>query len=323
MQKQCVSILLCVLCSLTQVFSNSMLDVENQVRTYSPKFRNTEALANQISNDFSTEKDKAYAVYAWIALQIKYDVEKFLKPSKIDSYTYRTQEELDQKIQKGKEKTAATTLKKGKGVCEDYSTLYAEVCKHLNLQCEIVHGIAKTDYRDIGKKNLRSNHAWNVVKIEDKWELVDVTWGAGYVDFKEKVFIPEYTSVYFMTDPELFVLQHFPDDAQWLFCNKTKADFLAMPLYFGNYLESNLKISEPISGIIHCKSDAEILFKGSIVQPIGELTYSFEREKYSSDIQPKIQGVAFEFSIPYTQGKGNFLTIYLNNQSMVTYKVTR
>ena len=54
-----------------------------------------------------------------------------------------------------------------------------------------------------------SNHAYSAIKLDNKWYLLDVTWGAGKIE--DKKFIKKYDEFYFCTDPELFILNHFPD----------------------------------------------------------------------------------------------------------------
>src|SRR4029077_3289564 len=57
------------------------------------------------------------------------------------------------------------------------------------------------------------SHAWNAVKIDGHWQLVDTTWGAGALLGKE--FKKKYNEYYFLTPPEQLVLTHLPNDPQW------------------------------------------------------------------------------------------------------------
>ena len=97
------------------------------------------------------------------------------------------------------------TLSKRKGVCNDYSHLFKRLCELTNIECIIITGIGKTNKNQIGRINMKSNHAWNAVKLSGKWHLIDVTWGAGYVDLDQFDF--EFKEGYFMSPPEKFCLK--------------------------------------------------------------------------------------------------------------------
>lgn len=63
-------------------------------------------------------------------------------------------------------------------VCQGYATLYAMLANELGLDCEIVFG---------GVNGFSSNHAWNIVKLDDKWYCIDSTWGD--TDNRDKYFL--------------------------------------------------------------------------------------------------------------------------------------
>jgi hypothetical protein len=59
-----------------------------------------------------------------------------------------------------------------------------------------------------------ANHAWNAVRIDGRWQLMDPTWGAGYLDNRMR-FVRFFQEHYFLTDPGAFVFDHFPEDPHW------------------------------------------------------------------------------------------------------------
>ena len=83
--------------------------------------------------------------------------------------------------------------------------LAAAAVSPLNIKSKIITGNAKTLVKDIGKR-YHSNHAWNIVIIENKAYLIDATWGAGTYNthFEKKV-----NYFYFLTDPSLFIKKHY------------------------------------------------------------------------------------------------------------------
>jgi hypothetical protein len=55
----------------------------------------------------------------------------------------------------------------------------------------------------------KTNHAWNVVKINNEWRFVECTWGAGHLADGGR-FKRAYNEFYFLTDPDKFIVEHFP-----------------------------------------------------------------------------------------------------------------
>ena len=108
-----------------------------------------------------------------------------------------------------------TVLKTGKSVCEGYANVFLEFCNQLKIECKKVSGYA----RGVGfnllteQANIESNHAWNMVKIDENWYLVDCTWDSGYMN--GKVSKQEYKTDWLFTKPEHFINSHFPDNARY------------------------------------------------------------------------------------------------------------
>ena len=57
-----------------------------------------------------------------------------------------------------------------KSVCEGYAKAFKYLLNSVGINCEIVQGEATNS------KGESESHAWNAVKLNDKWYLVDVTW---------------------------------------------------------------------------------------------------------------------------------------------------
>lgn len=54
----------------------------------------------------------------------------------------------------------------------------------------------------------QTDHAWNAVRLDGKWFLLDSTWGAGHTD--GHAYVKQFNEFYFLTDPAHFVNDHFP-----------------------------------------------------------------------------------------------------------------
>ena len=106
----------------------------------------TEELADEICADCETDEEKVQAIYQWIIYNFEYD------------YDYHAFTQYFN-IQK--------TLRTYKGVCYDFSNLFAALCRSQNIPCYVVDG---TPY-DCST----ASHTWNRVYYNNSWWDVDVT----------------------------------------------------------------------------------------------------------------------------------------------------
>ncbi len=124
----------------------------DKVKSYPNTFKHYDKLAKKILHDFNNDKDRAAAIFTWIALNIKYDVNALYSQQRRNiQFTYRTQEEKLKKEQEIREKIAFKTLSKQKAVYQEYSELFRLLCFECNIECETVSDFSKTLPTDIGK----------------------------------------------------------------------------------------------------------------------------------------------------------------------------
>jgi Transglutaminase-like superfamily len=152
------------------------------------------SLAKYLAEPCKTDKDKARAVYRWITDRIAYDIEGLLSGKELDT-------------------KSDSVLKSRKSTCDGYSNLYVDLAKEMGLEAVRVIGYAKGfDYKP-GKPFVKPNHAWNAVKLEGRWDLLDSTWGAGSVEGKK--FVKRFSEIFFLISSEKLIFTHFPSDAEW------------------------------------------------------------------------------------------------------------
>jgi transglutaminase/protease-like cytokinesis protein 3 len=196
---------------------------------FKQKYEDIDDLAKQLTAPFSTAPEKARVLFTWVAANIRYDVDKFMNPPPRPRFEGRTKAEMEANAKEWHEKQLAKALKAKKGVCADYSKIYKAMCDAVGLECEYVTGDARDFYRPY--RNVHNNpHAWNAVKWDSNWHLIDATWGAGYVH--EGKFERNDNPGYFDTPPAVFSQNHLPDDEKWQLLEKplTKKDFANQPL---------------------------------------------------------------------------------------------
>ncbi len=167
-------VLLLLFFSASAIYSQDYQRVDEIVSKYPNRFSSPTKLAEEISADFNTDLDKVRAVFFWIADNVQYNLEERNKYN----YEYGDKEEYLRKEKKYIDRLSKRVVSKGVAVCEGYSTLFTEVCTALGITSKTVSGASKTTFRDIGKR-FHTDHAWNIVEIDKKPYLVDVTWGAG------------------------------------------------------------------------------------------------------------------------------------------------
>jgi len=125
-------------------------------------------------------------------------------------------------------------FKIGKTICSGYSRLFRHFADNIDLMTENIFGYANiintnSDSKKL-EKRLDSNHEYNAVKLNNKWYLIDSTWGAGYIS--RGAFKKNYNPYYFCISPELLINSHFPLNENW--------QLLEKPLNYKQFL-SNLK----------------------------------------------------------------------------------
>ena len=151
--------------------------------------RSIDSVGAYIRAHASTELDRAKAVHDYVATRVAYDVPALTG--------HRPPQDPD------------TVFRTHMGVCEGYARLFHSLAGEAGLTSRYVVG----DARNSGDPAEGEPHAWNAVQIEGAWYLLDVTWDAGGV--RGETFEARYSTLYFLTPPDVFVVDHFPDRRGW------------------------------------------------------------------------------------------------------------
>lgn len=165
-----------------------------------------EALARELTRPFSTDSEKVRAIFYWVTENIAYD-KKLLENG--FPILYNEDQYYDFMVLR--------TLQKRKGVCSQYAMLFAELCKYAHIKCQVIEGWGLgTPYNPLRiLVEEVSNHAWNAVRINGRWYLLDATWASGNVATKRQWTKGKRNDLYYLTDPNLFVLTHHPEEKEW------------------------------------------------------------------------------------------------------------
>ena len=178
--------------------------------------KNYKLLAHHLCDDLDTDSQKVNAIYNWVTHQIDYDVKSI----------HRAKLRSDKPNQ---------VLKRGKTICGGYADLITAMCNEVGVRALTIIGYYKDWKFDEGDKFFIPNHAWNAVMLDNKWEYLDATAGAGYTSLepnwfqklmgkinKKKLYTaskPKFVKAYdpkpFLPAIEEFRLERLPADPLW------------------------------------------------------------------------------------------------------------
>ena len=140
-------------------------------------------IAESITNDSMSDREKVKAVHDWMCIHIAYDWDNY-KNGTIPSDSY----------------SVIGPIQYGKGVCSGYAKTFESFMNILGIESEQISGTATNSIGNTG------GHAWNKVKVDGKWYWIDVTWDDPVPD-KPGV-VQRYK--YFMISEEQMNRDHYP-----------------------------------------------------------------------------------------------------------------
>lgn len=164
--------------------------------------------------------------YYWIGHNIKYD------------YAFLTKMENNKNIHNEylKKQDEYRVYEDRKGVCGGYANLFSWFMQDVDIEVEYITGHIRDERNHYVELHSDDSfrHAWNAIKINGKWILVDTTWGTS--------FDPVQSEFYFDIKPELAINTHFPKDSKWQLLKKplsleefNKSKFVKLIWFFSGF----------------------------------------------------------------------------------------
>jgi hypothetical protein len=187
------------------------------------------ALAAYLTQATQDERQKARAIFRWVAANVAYDMSAA-----------------------GMSDDAGAVLACRRGVCYDYAVLFKALAQAAGLKSELIIGhSSKFKPFEAAERDDWLNHAWNAVEIDGRWQLLDCCWGAGYLN-QHRQFVRRFTPHYFVTAPEVFICDHFPEDARWQLLDApiTKDEYLQRVQLRPPFFECGLRLVSHHSAVI-------------------------------------------------------------------------
>ena len=211
--------------SSENITERDFTEIDRLAATINYRGESIEELAKLLSQNAESELEKARIIYAWITQHVSYDVPAAREVKNNGDYP---------------DVSPTKVLRDRTTICSGYSNLYLDLAKAMDLEAVIIIGYAKG--ATTIETNDDVNHAWNGVKINGDWYLIDSTWGSGSV--VEDKFIPQYKPYYFATKPSKFIYTHFPQDKGWQLLTKThsRGEFASLPNIYSHFYDLNLNL---------------------------------------------------------------------------------
>jgi len=260
----------------------------------------TDKIARYITANFETDNDKSRAIFIWVASNIQYDIDNMFA---INFY-----EKKEDKI--------AKPLKTRKGICENYASLFTDICIKSGIKSFVIEGYTKqngfTDYIP---------HAWSAALIDSSWFLFDPTWSSGYVDGGK--FLKKINNDYYKVSPTTFIKSHIPFDYLWqfLYYPVTNQEF-----YDGKTQQNNTKpyfnfndtiqVYEKLNYIDQLISSAYRVEKNGLKNSLVFDRLQHLKQEIENDRQNKIINLYNSAVVDYNEGVIGFNDFinYRNNQ---------
>ena len=200
-----------------------------------------DSLASYLVAPAKNEREKARSIFRWVTENIDYNVDGFFTGSFAGT-------------------SSKDVLKSRKSVCDGYSDIFSSLARSAGLEVVRIAGYGN-GYGYLPGENLSgpSNHAWNAVKINGSWYLIDCTWGAGYIDDNKK-YVRKFDDHYFMTPPSEFIYGHFPDESRWQLLEHplSKSEFEKQAFLKPEFFKYGLKLDDRLEGTIRAENGVNI-----------------------------------------------------------------
>jgi len=195
------------------------------------------ALVSDLTKDTKTEVEKARAIYEWVQSNIRYDWKKFER-WKVDSRSITL-------------KPISELLSSKTGICMDFADLGSKMFTMAGIENVTIYGLARYEVDDIFGQPAQMRHAWNAIRVNQKWELVDLTWASALYQYGDS------SQYFFMPPPDKFIFTHFPDSSKLAFLDKdvSQREFLNFPIVRWNNLKADVASINKVGHLVPTKEN--------------------------------------------------------------------
>jgi Transglutaminase-like superfamily len=307
-------------------------EIDDRVKSIEPA--SPAELAYTLTKDYTTDKEKLRSIFSWITDHISYRVKKNNIRFQVNHPANRLVFSDTAQWKSGNDFMAESVLQNRSAVCDGYARLFKSLCDYAGLRCAIVSGFAKTDYR---QSKFRCNHTWNAVYIDSAWHLVDVTWASGYTNYSGDEFVKRYDETYFLTAPEDFIRDHFPDDPRWALMEQLPVvhEFNNSPYRNKSFSKYRITSYLPAAGVIEAAIGDTVQIDLQTADPESDSKMATDTvQVIDTSLQKVLSSVAFiepsvadnnKKQLHYTffvaDGNTEWLQIVYNHDTVLRYRL--
>lgn len=120
------------------------------------------SIAKQVTASCETDYQRILALHDWVCQYLSYDMDS-LRSGEIPPYY------------------AEEVVANRNAVCLGFATLYAALCRSIDIPCNVVSGYAlgigsDTSWTESTIYTEEQNHAWNEAYVDNRWVIIDTTW---------------------------------------------------------------------------------------------------------------------------------------------------
>ncbi|MDB5190484.1 MAG: hypothetical protein JWQ96_47 [Segetibacter sp.] len=312
---------------LSQPAISNFSNVDYHVKSVS--VAEPDSLARSLTKHYTTEIEKVRAIFSWITQNISYQVGAYkpgrnapVKILQVDAKDTATLKTLDVRV-------AEIVLERKLAVCDGYARLFHTLCNFAGIRSEIIQGYANDQVGNAPK--FRSNHKWNAVMIDSSWYLLDATWGSGYITFYGNHFIQHLNESYFLTDPAIFIKDHYPEDTRWTLLNDPPIhkEYNKAPYRHMAFFKHKITSFAPAAGVIEAalgdsitielETDDEV--KKLVVTDVPVADSLTIASLNSITIKPAILNRKIKYTYNVTAANAQWLQVIYDQEVIMKYKL--